>query len=626
MDDDFEDDFQPSDGGSDESFSEPEAIESEDIDLDVDAVVGDDDEDDDDEVVEVISKPKKRKPPAKTSRIQTPVKKEKAPPVKPAAVPITAKSKTAAASRSLTRDFSFRTRFTSNYGHDQDFYFKCVLYKDLWQDKMFYVPEDKFRKEFEENPEAITIFTVHEGLDHIPDISVVVAQNDFFSQGRKLELNLQQNSTNHQSNLLPGESFPLKGTDLEGRNAVMLNTGGHVTSMKWLPTDPKDKSNIQYLALSVIFSQDINETVNDSRLSFFSRSTEKEMFFAGVQIWKFDILKNEFELYKFYRTSSTIGIPSDLSWLPTYSTSDVLGVLGGMFSDGKLHLLKIPKNADSSKFNSLETLSVSYEIKGEKITSYAYLGNDKIIVGCSNGSIAEFILPQSSSHPDDDYSIPSFILSVTEAPIASISVAPRGEGEYTILVNSTGSQCFAIEYQDFQHGRIESWPTNSLITPIYNKNLKIFISDDSQDSLTYSYVRHPQEKSTFIMKVDGSITCFHQSEVLQHPLVLNGNSQGELSIVNISRKILNGTKATNKILQPLRLWKISKSDDANQVLKVSADFVISAVDKATNLSIAPLEVSISAIAWNESIESSSIYSVGTASGLLILERLDPEMN
>lgn len=522
--------------------------------------------------------------------------------------------------RNLTRDYSFKQRFTLNYGFNESYYQHCLQYKQLWQDKLFYVDEKQLKKDYDADKE--TIKTLVQGdFSHFPTAVVeLIDRQQLEKKFQPIELQLTVDSK-ETSVLKFAETSEIP---IENRDGVFLNAGGHITSMKWLPTDPSNASSgneVEYLATAVIQSASAL-VINDVQLGLFSASNTGGKVAGGIQVWKYNTSLKEFSLYKFYITSESIGIATDLSWIPQYGTDDVLGVLSATFSDGKLHLLKIDtKQGNEPELAVLLKPSVSYSLPGDKITCYDFLGSERIVVGASRGSIGEFVFPSI----DSSFQIPSYIQLVTEAPITSITAGKRelsnSSNSYTILINTAGAQCFAIEYQDFQHGRVDSWATNSLIKPIYNQNLKLFVSDDSQDSLTYSFVRHPHEKSTFIMKVDGTITSFHQSEILNHPLNLNGNSLGEVHIINISRKILNGSKATNKVLQPLRLWKLLQQE-GDLSIHINGELLVSAPDKVTKFSIAPPEVSISALAWNENLNASSLYSAASVSGLLILEKLD----
>lgn len=346
-------------------------------------------------------------------------------------------------------------------------------------------------------------------------------------------------------------------------------------------------------------------------------------------------------MYKFLITTS-IGVCSRLTWTPIYigGNTDILGVLCGTFTDGKLHLLKIKQNTkDTPELSKLMKSSLYYEIKDPRgnndedtvgITCFDFLNHEKVIVGLSVGSIAEFILPYYTSEIDDtteenDINQPSFVQTISETPLTSISIANPGELSYFILINTSGSQSFALEYGNFQQGRIESYPTNTLLKPIYNHNLKVFLLSDAWDSIGYNFVRHPQEKPSSVLKLDGVVSSFHSSEVTGHPLNISGTTFGEIHIVNISRKILNGAKATNKLLIPLRLWKLQLNSD-NKTLELSGDYEIVQTDKSTKISVTPPDVIISSLAWNENLNGSSIYTAATVTGLLILERLDPKYN
>lgn len=530
-----------------------------------------------------------------------------------------------------TRDVSFRQKFVLHYGHDEAFYQHCHHFKQLWQDKMFFVPEKIVLDDFGNG----NLFS-----KHIPDQIVrpmpppkltLLSEDAMLSQfnlahNAKRSFKLQYSDHLQSLSLGFGESFKLN--DTLPRNGLLLNAGGHVVTSKWLPQNPKTNSDHAYLAVSVMNgTSSISETILDPKLSIFAQtsSTTSATLACGIQIWRYNLANNDMSLHKLYITTDTIGLTSDLRWLPGYESDSVLGILCGTFSDGKLHLIEISHTAEQEWALLLEP-SVSYAAPAHKMTCFDFLGDTRIMIGMSNGNIREYLLPGSTTELNKselDLQIPSFVQNVTEAPITSVLVCERDTNFFTIIVHSAGSQCFAIEYPYFQRGRMESWATNSLQPPIYNCNLKVFISDDAQDTLTYGYVRHPHEKSNLIMKVDGTLSAYHMSEVLSHPLVLSGNSLGEVHIINVARKVLNGGKTSNKVLQPLRLWKVTveKSDE----IQVSADLVVSPADKATNLSIAPPEVTILALAWNESLNASSLYCAATIGGLVIVERLDPTL-
>lgn len=551
--------------------------------------------------------------------------------------------------KQLMRDISFKPRFRYNYGFDEKFYDYALKYKDAWQDRLFYVDEDAMIDEFRTGEFKIKQFpTIDTNSLKMSDmelkkISEAEMNSQFGLNKDLLRLCVVRDKAKNETKLQFGESIDLKAS--LKRNGLALNTGGHVTSMSWLPQKYNENgARYQYLAVSVINNANgLKDTINNPQLSVFHNSAGKDSnnVKSGIQIWQYDLIENKFELYKFLITTS-IGVCSRLTWTPIYigGSTDILGVLCGTFTDGKLHLLKIKQNTnDTPELSKLMKSSLYYEIKDPRgnneedtvgITCFDFLNHEKVIVGLSVGSIAEFILPYYTSEIDEateenDINQPSFVQTISETPLTSISIANPDELSYFILINTSGSQSFALEYGNFQQGRIESYPTNTLLKPIYNHNLKVFLLSDAWDSIGYNFVRHPQEKPSSVLKLDGVVSSFHSSEVTGHPLNISGTTFGEIHIVNISRKILNGAKATNKLLVPLRLWKLRLNSD-NKTLELSGDYEIVQTDKSTQISVTPPDVIISSLAWNENLNGSSIYTAATVTGLLILERLDPKYN
>lgn len=565
------------------------------------------------------------------------------------ATPVRAATSNGNSTKQLMRDISFKPRFRYNYGFDEKFYDHALKYKDAWQDKLFYVDEDAMIDEFRTGDLKVKQFpTIDTNSLKMSDMKLkrlnkAEINSQFGLNKDSLRLSISRDKAKKQAKLQFGESIDLN--DSLNRNGLALNTGGHVTSMSWLPQKFNENgARFQYLAVSVINNANgLKDTINNPQLSVFHNSEGKDSnnVKSGIQIWQYDLIKNRFELYKFLITTS-LGVCSRLTWTPIYigGITDILGVICGTFTDGKLHLLKIKQNTkDTPELSKLIKSSLYYELKdprGNKdedtvgITCFDYLNHEKIIVGLSVGSIAEFILPYYMSEIDEntdenDINQPSFVQTISETPLTSISIANPDELSYFILINTSGSQSFALEYANFQQGRVESYPTNTSLKPIYNHNLKVFLLSDAWDSIGYNFVRHPQEKPSSVLKLDGVVSSFHSSEVTGHPLNISGTTFGEIHIVNISRKILNGAKATNKLLIPLRLWKLQLNSD-KQTLELSGDYEIVKTDKSTQISVTPPDVIISSLAWNENLNGSSIYTAATVSGLLILERLDPKYN
>lgn len=528
----------------------------------------------------------------------------------------------------LLRDISLKPRFRFNYGTNEGFFKKCIDYIKYWDDKLFYIEEESLRKNIEKGTLSF------DRLPEVQDVNIPsMVANPIDKQELMSGCNCKAIDVEIQGNDSVEKLGALDYTELSGinRKGLILNTGGIVTSTRWLN---KTIGNKQYLAVSIMTStSDLKNIVGHDELGVFyntTSGTSNSTIRSAIQIWEYDMSSNEFKLQKLFVTSK-FGACSGLSWSPFVTTDpEILGVLGGLFKDGKLHFLKITTNGDDQRpqFFQLESSSLEYQMKNPRnekerigIISYDYLGKDKLIVGCSDGSIAEFIFPIDHNSLNDDLSIPSFVHNITETPITFVSTANPSDDKFLIQINTYGNQNFIFDYDSFQVGKLDVSTTS--IKPQYNNFLKIFISSDSLDSVGYSFVRHPQDRPSLVLKTDGLITSFASSKLIGHPLVLVTNSFGEIFVVNIARKILTSNKVTNKLLTPLRIWKLIYKSPGS--FSLDGTYEPTPPETSNKMAPSPEEVTISSIDWNENIEGCSIYAAGTHSGLLILERLDPNV-
>ncbi|XYA01059.1 hypothetical protein QA089_003610 [Meyerozyma guilliermondii] len=513
-----------------------------------------------------------------------------------------------------SRDLSFKHRFRLNFGFDQTYYDQCLAYKEAWQDKLFYVDEDILQQQSQFIAKPLKD---PRNLD-VPDTRLQPLQRTQLSNHvseKTLEIELSRNNKSTLVKIPFGEGIPMNQLDRKG---FLLNTGGQITSMKWLPR-PHTTVGPSYLAVSVVSSSEgVEALISHKELGIFNTKVDasSNKMVSSIQIWKDE--GSSITLDKVY-VMTKFGAVNQLSFLPFLSADPILGILGGLCADGRLRFLKISTH---DKYAVVESPSLVYELLDYRtpsgtvsFTSYDYLGPDKIIGGFSDGSMAEFIIPNLN---DSLYNTPSYVQAISDTAITAVSVAEPTPGKFFVSVNTTGSLGFVFEYGNFVHGRVDSSPTNSFLKPVAHPFLKIFVSCDSTDSISYSFVRHPQEKSSSVLKVDGAVTALHTPEFVGHPLALCGTSFGEVHVINVCRKILNGTKSTSKTLVPMRLWKLWKEDDT---LKLYGDFDVVPSEKVTRIAATPTDIVFSSLAWNETILGGATYAAGTLSGLLVVERL-----
>lgn len=524
-----------------------------------------------------------------------------------------------------TRDLSFVGRYHHNFGFENGLFEYLLDQKDLWGDKLFYFDESKFSQWVDSGKQKIREVPIRPDGLTVPDLTLEsLLSQEFttcFGTQNTVNLRIEKDGKGLDETLEAGKSIKLNTI---GRNGLALNVGGAITSMKWLPY-----GDVPVLAIAVINnSEGLAGMISDVNLSIFPHEKLGDSTKSAIQIWKYAPNSMQLELAQVYDTTK-FGATSNLSWVPLrLSDGDTLGLLAGNFSDGKFHLFKIEDQVgESATYSRILkpswTISLADERAGVSeqilpITCYDFLDDARVIVGTLDGAIAEYVIPTLTN--DESLAEPSFFEYIADSCINSVSIG-ESSGSRIILINTATTQAFALQYDNIRQGRVDSNYTISPLNPLYHRGYRIYVYPDSAESIGYTFVRHPQQKHSLLLKSE-LISSFHISEYLSHPLAIVGNILGDVFVLNIGRKIFGVPKAHNRLVVPLKLWSLTLSSDKK--LTLSGDYVKSSVDRTDiKWSFTPPEVVISASAWNENFDGSSTYAFGSYTGLLVLERLDP---
>lgn len=495
------------------------------------------------------------------------------------------------------KDLTLKARFNFNYGPNEEFYQESIEYMRYWHDKLFYVEEESFRKSVDTQKLSIKELSELDGKSY-GDFDFEPSTREDVIDSLGLNKFIVVSNGSEKSSLGFSDSF----NDFQ-RLAKIINCGGCVVSLKWLPGN-KDTA---YLAASVIPGENL---MGSKELSIFYHEGGNSMK-SCLQIWKINNTDCSFELLKILDTS-ILGACVDISWVP--GNFEEIGVIGGVFKDGKVHFLRIDNSPQFGKIKD----SFSYEISGDGISCFDFLSNDRIIVGTKNGYIAEFVLPNYHTSNGDDIKMPSFLYNINDGPLLYITVSNPSDNKFIISVNTHGPSSFTVDYDDIIGKMIEN--LTSSVRPRLNSYLNVLLCSDPLDVALFSLLRHTNERPTQILKLNGVVSSVASSTILNHPLVLISSSYGELFIINIARRILIASKSTSKTLVPLRLWKIAYINKNEYYF--NPKFEVEKVDKSTDVSPSPNEVNIGCLDWNENLNGSSIYAAGTHGGLIIIEKLD----
>lgn len=507
------------------------------------------------------------------------------------------------------RDLTLKPRFLQTYGPDEDYYSKCLRYIKYWNTKLFYFEESDLGTCVEEQPDMIEKAGVVDDILKLADM-IMSAKTELLVQELGLDSCINVQLKGSSSSLDWGSNVRLAAKE---RTGIALNVGGSVIGSCWSPNHLTKKC---YLAVLVVSNGgDVNNIITHEELSLFYTVKPDAIIRSCIQLWEYDIDTDDVVLAKLWDTSK-FGACTNITWAPIVN-SEMIGLLSGTFKDGSLHLLKVTDSGPI--FSTVEETTATYKLTDHSgkvipIVSYDYLLNDRIIVGAVDGTVSEFVLP---THGDDDILTPSFTYQAVESSVSFVTVANPTPHKYIIHVNSYGTQSVVFDYDDFNNRRLDSF--DSMIKPVYHPGLKLFICTDGNDTAAFGFTRNPQERQALLLKTDGLITSYGVSKYLSHPLLLVGNSFGEIFIVNFARKVLSQAKVTNKSLVPLRLIKLIYKDKTTVEIDDSLESV--AAESNTRLTVSPQEITISTLSWNETLHGSSIYASGTHGGLVIIERL-----
>lgn len=523
-------------------------------------------------------------------------------------------------------EINYVARFNQNFGYEDGVFEFLLSQKDLWADKLFYVPEEQFTQWVKSESHPVKDVPTLKADQYISDYELQeITKEEFISRFHPIDnvdIKVTKSGLALDCSIANGESAHLK--ESTGRESVAINVGGRVTSLKWT-----HYTSTSYLAVSILGGEsDLEKLVADPNLSIFPDARRsKGALKAAIQIWEYDHVTSSLVLNQVIDTSA-FGTTSCLRWVPAHFELDVIGILSAVFTDGNLHFFKIRPKTPGHQYHeatkSSHMISATKQRREDKssctpITAFDFVDHLKVVIGTFDGSIAEYVIPDPATD-DGSASIPSFNQFVSDASVKSVTVGRVGAA-HVILIHSMGNQSFAFHYENMRLGRADVTYTNSLVRPTYCENLRCFVYPDSAESFSIFFARHPQLKGSLIMKSE-LISSFHTSEFLSHPFAIVGNVLGQVFVVNMSRRIFALPKGQLKFVNPLKIWTLHKSSDGSGLV-LNGDYELVPSDRSSVMyTFTPPEIVISAAAWNENINGSSVYAIGTYSGLLVVEKLD----
>lgn len=510
------------------------------------------------------------------------------------------------------RDKSFRLKYTSHYGYNVDHFNFLNDYKEDWNDYVAFVNESLVEKYSSRSRKFDSISLSKLNLKNF---TYRTTDEDYIRANFKsmIPFNLESDSTTTTVDLLP--EIPVHLQEYTKRNAFAIAVGGHVTSIQWLPQNGDSTSS--YFAVSLVNS--INGVkANDPNFSIFNKSKPQGIN-SAIQIWKYDFDKNELKVQSMLITNK-FGVCSNLKWAPLQAEGTTLGVLTGLFTDGNVYLFKIEESLP--QYSIITEPSFAYSLhEGTvrfNITSFDFIGSEKLVVGSNDGSIAEFMLPFHCN--DNDLNIPNFKIGICWSAILSLMCIQDPAGKHLCIIHTGSHRGITFVYENPLQ---DMYPTTVKLNtqPNFNYPLQNFIITSQAEQSQIAFPRTSHCTFSSLARSDAYYTICKVSEVLGHPFLITGATNGDICIMNYFKKFW-GTNANTSKVTPLRIWKVFVESDKR--ITLLADVQIQDQEAVVLPTSMRTELNITAAAWNESRVGSSAYAAGTAVGILLLERLDPE--
>lgn len=510
------------------------------------------------------------------------------------------------------KDKTFRLKYTSQYGYNVDHFNFLNDYKEDWNDYVAYVNESLVEKYSSRSRKFDSIPLNKLNLD---DTKYDSTDEDYVRENFKYTnpIALKSNSSTTKVDLVP--ETPVHLQEHTKRNAFAIAVGGQITCIQWLPQNGNSTSS--YFAVSLVNSVN-GIKANDPNFSIFNKSKTRDMK-SAIQIWKYDFDKNELKLQNMLITSE-FGACSNLKWAPIQSNGTILGVLTGLFTDGNVYLFKIEESLPP--YSIITEPSLAYKLhEGStkiNITSFDFIGSEKLVVGSNDGSIAEFMLP--FRYNGNDIDIPNFKMGICWSAILSLMCIQNPTGKYLCIAHTGAHRSITFVYDNPLQ---DMYPTTVKLNtqPSFNYPLQNFVITNQAEQSQIAFPRTSHCTFISLARSDAYYTICKVSEILGHPFLITGATNGDICIMNYFKKFLGINSSLSKVT-PLRIWKVLAEPDEPITLLV--DVQIQDQDAVVLPTSMKTELNITAAAWNENRVGSSTYAVGTALGILLLERLDPK--
>lgn len=366
--------------------------------------------------------------------------------------------------------------------------------------------------------------------------------------------------------------------------SIIISTGLENRTSTWCPCNSKSE---QYLAIGGI--------------SLNAPAAPMYRFEGGpgcIQIWSIVTFGNGRGASLRFLYIHDFGHTYTLHWCPSDSidTETGLGLLAGVFGDGTIRILSVPRPSSTNhldtvqtEYRYIQTPAYTLSIPDSSFTCFDWLTPSRIAAGCANGMVVIFDLSVSITHPIiSSYPHKSFINNL-------VSCSPSMPD--TILTTSWDceiktSNIWTMESDVVSPSRDRMVSYAAAWSDTLNCGV---VNEDGNAARLYSA---RLGESTFLVSCLGSVTALHCSP--HHPFVVVGETSGLVQIANAARKVLRKKvpQYRRRIFQLDYAWREERyrfleNYEVDDLLGRHVDR-----HKAILTNIFPREIAVHNVVWN----------------------------
>ncbi|KAN0062876.1 hypothetical protein ACQY0O_004697 [Thecaphora frezii] len=495
------------------------------------------------------------------------------------------------------------------------------------------------------------------------DLSLLGLQERYQDPAESLQVWLGPLGQQQQVTLPPGTSTRLDPF-LEDNEGHMLNVGGHVYALDWVPVPIHLNRGKEYVAISASIEPRPATLLGarearplPGRIQIWSVAPDEEMddgVCKGKSAWEMNLCVNS-------------GVAYSLAWSPVgheyrESATDAaggsasvrrLGLLAGVFQDGSVSIFAPPHPEDVKSSQTVRMAEATataasaaaaaepvyvklepvlrLELKSTAITCFDWAGGEDLAVGCANGYVAVFAvgaaLRSGATSVWPHYYVHTHACAVTSvswfmappidvdgtqhpdrSPHLLFSVSP--DGNYT-LSNTLDGTVRTSEHQRHVH-------TLSAFCP-FSLN---FLNENGECNTTLFSMR-PDEvgRQKGIASLAARVTAMAASAF--HPSVALGSAAGEVKLTNAFRASRrSGNVKGHSVRAQTPLYRLITNRKTGH-LKMLDNFVVEATssmeDRYHKSPSLPPEVQITSARWNPNQGRALFLATGMGCGLVRLD-------